>query len=91
MSYLQGAMITGAVILIVAHLHFFTKINRIALFWIAFVFTRPFGATFGDFLTKTHEQGGLQLGTLNSSLISISVIAILIFISHRQNSAMAGK
>lgn len=87
LSYLQGAMITGGVILVVAHLHFFTKINHIVLFWIAFVFTRPFGATFGDFLTKTHEKGGLQLGTLNSSLVSLGLMAVLIFISHKQVKA----
>lgn len=84
-SYLQGALITGAVILIVVLLHYLTKINRIVLFWIAFIFTRPFGATFGDFLTKPNEKGGLDLGTLNSSLVSIAVMTILIFIAHRQH------
>ena len=86
-SYLQGALITGAVILIVVLLHYLTKINRIVLFWIAFIFTRPFGATFGDFLTKPNEKGGLDLGTLNSSLVSIAVMTILIFIAHRQTKS----
>jgi len=83
-SYLVGALITGGVILIVILLHYSTRINHIVLFWIAFVFTRPFGATFGDFLTKAPEKGGLQLGTLNASLVSIAVMAILLFISQRQ-------
>ena len=39
------------------------------LFWIAFVLTRPFGATFGDLLTKPLENGGLGFGTIGSSLI----------------------
>lgn len=82
LSYFTGALICGAVILIVVLLHYYTKINHIVLFWIAFIFTRPFGATFGDFLTKSHESGGLELGTLPSSLISIAVMIILIFISH---------
>jgi uncharacterized membrane-anchored protein len=85
LSYLVGALICGAVILIVVLLHNFTKINHIVLFWIAFIFTRPFGATFGDFLTKPHESGGLELGTLPSSLISIALMSILIFISHRRH------
>ena len=55
MSYLQGALVTGSVIVIVVLLHYLTKINHIVLFWVAFIFTRPFGATFGDFLTKPAE------------------------------------
>ncbi len=84
LGYLLGAIITGAIILIVVLLHYFTKINHILLFWIAFVFTRPFGATFGDFLTKPLAKGGLELGTLFSSLVSIVLLVVLIVISHRQ-------
>lgn len=83
LSYLNGALITGAIILIVVLLHYYTKINQILLFWIAFIFTRPFGATFGDFLTKPLSKGGMELGTLPSSLVSIAILTILIFISHR--------
>jgi uncharacterized membrane-anchored protein len=83
MSYLQGAFITGGVILVVVSLHYFTKINHIILFWIAFIFTRPFGATFGDFLTKPVENGGLHLGTLPSSFVSIGILTVLIINSHR--------
>lgn len=88
LSYLNGAMITGAIILIVILLHYYTKINHIVLFWIAFVFTRPFGATFGDFLTKPLSKGGLDLGTLPSSLVSIAILAILIFLSHKQHKSI---
>lgn len=83
LSYLNGAIVTSGIILIVVLLHYFTKINHIILFWIAFIFTRPFGATFGDFLTKPIVNGGLNLGTLNSSIVSIILITILIIISHR--------
>jgi uncharacterized membrane-anchored protein len=86
LSYLHGAMITGLIILIVVLLHYFTKINHILLFWIAFVFTRPFGATFGDFLTKPLSKGGLELGTLLSSLISTGIMFVLIYIAHIQNN-----
>ena len=84
LSYLNGAMVTAGIILIVVLLHYQTKINHIILFWIAFVFTRPFGATFGDFLTKPLVKGGLDLGTLNSSLVSIVLMTILIIISYRK-------
>jgi uncharacterized membrane-anchored protein len=89
LSYLNGALITGAIILIVVLLHYYTKINHIVLFWMAFVFTRPFGATFGDFLTKPLSKGGLELGTLKSSLVSIAILTLLIFISHRQHNKTA--
>jgi uncharacterized membrane-anchored protein len=85
LSYLQGALVTGVVILFVVLLHYLTKINHIVLFWVAFIFTRPFGATFGDFLTKPLDKGGLNLGTLNSSLVSIGVMTVLLFIAHRQH------
>ncbi len=83
-SYLQGALITASIIIIVVLLHYATKINEVVLFWIAFVFTRPFGATFGDFLTKPITKGGLDLGTLQASIVSIVVMAFLIYYSHRK-------
>ncbi len=82
LSYLNGALITGIIILLVVLLHYYTKINEVVLFWIAFIFTRPFGATFGDFLTKPLSKGGLDLGTLSSSLVSIAILGVLIFVSH---------
>jgi len=84
LSFLHGAMVTAAIILIVVLLHYTTKLNRIMLFWIAFIFTRPFGATFGDFLTKPIVNGGLDLGTLNFSLVSIALMTVLIIVSHRK-------
>ncbi|MEN9997820.1 MAG: hypothetical protein RI922_810 [Bacteroidota bacterium] len=79
LSYVMGALVTGTVILLVVFLHYLTNINHIILFWIAFIFTRPFGATFGDFLTKPISKGGFELGTLNASLFAmILMIGILI-------------
>ncbi|MCT2410045.1 hypothetical protein NZD88_21015 [Chryseobacterium antibioticum] len=83
-SYLAGAVITGVIILIVVLLHYFTKINHVLLFWVAFVFTRPFGATFGDFLTKPILKGGLNLSTLYASLISLGLLFLMIIISHQK-------
>lgn len=82
LSYLQGAMVTAGVILVVLLLHYFTRINHNLLFWIAFVFTRPFGATFGDLLTKPLSKGGLDLGTLNASLVAIGIMALLVIVDH---------
>ncbi|HDZ06754.1 hypothetical protein LCGC14_0292530 [marine sediment metagenome] len=87
LSYLNGAMVTATIIVLVVILHYFSKINRIVLFWVAFIFTRPFGATFGDFLTKPLAKGGLDLGTLPASVVSLVIMAVLIYISHRQISS----
>jgi uncharacterized membrane-anchored protein len=83
LSYMNGAIVTAGIILIVVLLHYATKINHIILFWIAFIFTRPFGATFGDFLTKPITKGGLDLGTLSASIVSFILMSLLIIVSHR--------
>jgi uncharacterized membrane-anchored protein len=79
LGFSGGALLIGSVILIISLAAFYTKISRIFLFWAAFVLTRPFGATMGDFLTKTHEQGGLGFGTIGSSIVLISLLLFFIF------------
>lgn len=88
LSYFSGALITGIIILVVVLLHYLTRLNHILLFWIAFIFTRPFGATFGDLLTKPPGKGGLDLGTLNASIVSVAMMAVLIAVSHRNLKRM---
>jgi uncharacterized membrane-anchored protein len=70
----SAVLITGLLIVTVV-LHFYSKISVILLFWIAFVLTRPFGATFGDLLTKPIEKGGLDLGTIGASLFFSVILA----------------
>jgi uncharacterized membrane-anchored protein len=87
LSYLQGAFITASIIVVVILLHYvFTKINSVILFWIAFVFTRPFGATFGDFLTKPLESGGLNLSRLYASLTCLLLRAVLVSLTYRNRA-----
>jgi uncharacterized membrane-anchored protein len=73
-----AAIIAGSLILILG-LHYLTNISKVLLFWVAFVQTRPFGATLGDTLTKTPAQGGLGFGTIGTSavLIAITVIGVI--------------
>ena len=70
-----GAILITGLLVVIALLHFFTKISGTLLFWLAFVLTRPFGATFGDFLTKPIARGGINIGTVGSSLF-FSVVLI---------------
>ena len=85
LSYLTGAMITAGIIGVVVLLHYVSKINHVLLFWIAFIFTRPFGATFGDLLTKPFSKGGLNLGTIPSSIITATLLIGLIIFSRSKD------
>lgn len=78
LGFLGSALLISGVLLLVVLAYFFTKISRIFLFWIAFVLTRPFGATFGDLLTKSHEKGGLDYGTWGASIILFGLLLALI-------------
>jgi uncharacterized membrane-anchored protein len=59
----------GAILIVCALLAMYTKVNLVLLFWVAFILTRPFGASFGDLLTKSTAKGGLGLGTGWTSLV----------------------
>ena len=81
LGFIGGAILIGSLLIIIVLFYYFTNISRIVLFWIAFVLTRPFGATFGDLLTKPIEKGGLNFGTIGSSLILFLILIALIFTS----------
>lgn len=82
LSYLQGAAITAGIIALVLASHYATRISAIVLFWIAFVFTRPFGATFGDFLTKPRANGALALDRLHASLIELILLLLVMAVAY---------
>jgi uncharacterized membrane-anchored protein len=69
-----GAILIASLILLVILAKYYTKVSRVFLFWVAFVLTRPFGATFGDLLTKPRELGGLNFGTIGSSIILFLIL-----------------
>jgi uncharacterized membrane-anchored protein len=81
LGYTGGAAIFSALLTLVAAGYYWTKISRTALFWAAFILTRPLGAVVGDFLDKPHAQGGLELSryTASFALIVLIVACILIF------------
>jgi uncharacterized membrane-anchored protein len=76
-GYLNSVGIFGGLLVLVAGAYFFTKLNRVALFWTAFILTRPLGAVLGDFLDKPHDHGGLAL----SRYLASGVIAVLIVLA----------
>ena len=77
-----GALLIGSLLAATA-LAMYTRISKTLLFWIAFVLTRPFGATMGDVLTKSTEKGGLNFGTIGSSAVLGGILMALIFYTTR--------
>ncbi|MDD2049391.1 hypothetical protein [Pseudomonas putida] len=81
LGFAGGALFIGSTIGVVVLARYFTKLSPVLLFWAAFVLTRPFGATLGDFLTKPHEKGGLDFGTIGSSLVLGGVLLAMIVLA----------
>ncbi len=78
LGFAGGALLIGGLLALTAAATYFTRISKTLLFWIAFVLTRPFGATMGDVLTKSRARGGLDFGTIGSSIVLGSILGILI-------------
>lgn len=92
LGFAGGVMLISSALALVVLAHYFTKISAIILFWIAFVLTRPFGATFGDLLTKSTDKGGFDFGTRGSSLILFAaLLALVIYESFRKNEPLSYK
>ncbi len=87
LGFAGGAMLIASLIAVIIAAYYRTHISRIMLFWAAFVLTRPFGATFGDLLTKSHEKGGLDLGTIGSSSVLAILLILFIVLMEKQNNS----
>ena len=77
-GYTGSALVFSAMLAIVAAAYYRTKISRTALFWVAFVLTRPLGAVVGDFLDKPISSGGLALSRYTASAVLTVLIALSI-------------
>ena len=81
LGYGGGALVFGAGLLVLAILYFGSrKVNRVFLFWAAFILTRPLGATVGDFLDKPVDKGGLEWSRPLASAVLAVVIVLLILV-----------
>ena len=80
LGYTGAAMVFGAMLALVALAYYFTAISRTALFWAAFILTRPLGAVVGDFLDKPLAKGGLNLSRYSASAALVVLIVACIFI-----------
>jgi uncharacterized membrane-anchored protein len=81
LGYTGAAVVFGLLLALVAAAYFWTRISRTALFWAAFILTRPLGAVVGDFLDKPVSAGGLALSryVASAALIIFIIACIAIF------------
>jgi len=87
LGFAGGALLIAGILAMIVLAHFYTPASKILLFWMAFVLTRPFGATAGDLLTKTHEKGGFGFGTIGSSLVLASILVFFILFATKKHLA----
>jgi len=80
LGYSGGAMVFGTMLVLIAAMYFLTPLSRTALFWSAFILTRPLGAVVGDFLDKPTSKGGLELSRYSASAGLFALIICCIFI-----------
>ena len=78
LGYLNAAVLFGGLIGLTATTYFILRQNAVLCFWIAYVLTRPFGASIGDYFAKPGIAGGLGLGTVTTSIIFLTLIAGLV-------------
>lgn len=87
LGYEGGALFFSGALALVVAAYYFTSTSRTLLFWVAFILTRPLGATVGDLLTKPLADGGLELSRISSSVvIALFMVACILLIPQRAGS-----
>ena len=82
LGYLNSALIFAALIGMVAIAYYRFKLNEVTAFWIAYILTRPLGASLGDFLSQSRADGGLNLGTVGTSVIFlVTILSVVIYLT----------
>jgi uncharacterized membrane-anchored protein len=88
LGYLMSLLVFAGAIVVVAAAYFIFKLNAVLAFWIAYVLTRPLGASTGDLLSQSTKDGGLGLGTTGTSALFLFVIlALVITLSFRRKQS----
>ncbi len=78
LGYLTSVIVFAVAIGVVALAHFAFRLGAVVAFWLAYILTRPLGASLGDFLSQPTADGGLGLGTIVTSLIFLAAIVALV-------------
>jgi uncharacterized membrane-anchored protein len=80
LGYGGGVAVFAVALLAVAAAHFFTPLSKVALFWAAFILTRPLGATVADLLDKPVPEGGLDLSRPRASLVIAAALILCVLL-----------
>jgi uncharacterized membrane-anchored protein len=84
LGYGGGVLVFAAGLAVLAVLYFRTNLSRVALFWAAFILTRPLGATVGDLLDKPVSQGGFALSRpMASAVIAVFIVGCVLLLPQR--------
>ena len=90
LGYFASALLFAAAIALVGCAYRFAKLNAVLAFWVAYILTRPLGASLGDFLSQPVADGGLGLGTVATSAIFLSaILGLIISLTIRQRKELA--
>ncbi len=90
LGYMVSALIFAALIAFITIAHLCFKLNAILAFWIAYILTRPLGASIGDYLSQSHSNGGLGLGAVQTSaLFLLTILATVIYLTITKKDAPA--
>ena len=89
LGYGGGAMVFSALLALVVAVYHTTNISRTALFWAAFILTRPLGAVVGDFLDKPLDAGGLALSRYTASAVLLAFIALCLWVFPQRAASKA--
>lgn len=85
LGYLATGLIFGGLIAVITLAWFFLGLNAVLAFWLAYILTRPFGASFGDLLSQPVEYGGMGFGTTFTSLTFLGcIVAIVLHMTLRK-------
>jgi len=92
LGYLTTGLIFGGVVAVIAFAYYRFGFNGIAAFWLAYILTRPLGASFGDLLSQPVEYGGLGFGTTYTSLLFLAcIVATVVYMSVSRNGENGGE
>jgi uncharacterized membrane-anchored protein len=87
-GYAWSALMFAGIIAAVALAHFRFNLNAVAAFWIAYILTRPLGASLGDLLSQNRSIGGLGLGTtVTSVMFLVAILVVVVYLSITRKDA----
>ena len=90
LGYFQALLLFGAAIALTAVGYYYLRLNAVLAFWVAYILTRPLGASLGDLLTQPQSNGGFGYGATNTSILFFCVIAsLVIYLSLKQKRSKA--